>query len=122
MESGLIALAWPAAALLLVVVAGLAFAFFRLRTRLAQMALGHAGIERIIEQANDGILVLDFVSGKLHHANPRIARMLGYSLERYAIAPFSTFIFRRTCTGAPSGSRMFGPEVGLFTTTSLSGR
>ncbi|MBK8580612.1 MAG: SpoIIE family protein phosphatase [Flavobacteriales bacterium] len=81
MESGLIALAWPAAALLLVVVAGLAFAFFRLRTRLAQMALGHAGIERIIEQANDGILVLDFVSGKLHHANPRIARMLGYSLE-----------------------------------------
>ncbi|MFZ1665634.1 MAG: PAS domain S-box protein, partial [Flavobacteriales bacterium] len=81
MESGLIALAWPAAALLLVVVAGLAFAFFRLRSRLAQMALGHAGIERIIEQANDGILVLDFVSGKLHHANPRIARMLGYSLE-----------------------------------------
>lgn len=37
--------------------------------------------ETIVEQANDAILVIDIVDGRIHQANAEAARMLGYSEE-----------------------------------------
>ena len=81
MEGGLTLLAWSVMAILLVSAAGTLLAYDRLRGRLDVEKQGRAGIERIVEQANDGIIVLDFVSGRIHHANPSAAEMLGLSME-----------------------------------------
>jgi PAS domain S-box-containing protein len=81
MEGGLTLLAWSVMAILLVSAAGTLLAYDRLRGRLDAEKQGRAGIERIVEQANDGIIVLDFVSGRIHHANPSAAEMLGLSME-----------------------------------------
>jgi PAS domain S-box-containing protein len=37
--------------------------------------------ESIIDQANDSILVIDIVDGKIHQSNPSAAKLLGYSKE-----------------------------------------
>lgn len=80
MESGLIHLAWASAGLLLVFSVVLSLAHNRLREKLEEAEVEREGAVRLIEQANDGILVLDFVSGKIHQANPQAALMLGHSL------------------------------------------
>ena len=77
MESGLTLLAWFSAAVLLAVAAWLAVSYNRLRSRLDDEERKRSGIERIIDQANDGIFVLDFVSGAIYHANPSAAAMIG---------------------------------------------
>ena len=81
MESGLIPLIWIFAGLFLIVSLVLAVAHNRLRGKLEKAEVDRDGASRIIEQANDGILVLDFVSGKIHHANPQAAKMLGRTAE-----------------------------------------
>lgn len=37
--------------------------------------------ESIIDQANDAMLVIDIVDGRIHQSNPSAARMLGYSKQ-----------------------------------------
>jgi PAS domain S-box-containing protein len=81
MEGGLIPVLWFSVALLLACAAGLAFAYDRLHARLEQEGRKRAGMERIVEQANDAIIVLDFVSGRIYHANPSAAAMLGHSVD-----------------------------------------
>jgi len=81
MEGGLIPLVWFSVAVLLIVAVVLAFAYNRLRGRLDQEERKRAGIERIVDQANDAIIVIDFVSGQIYHANPSAAEMLGSTVE-----------------------------------------
>src|SRR5574337_420900 len=38
--------------------------------------------ESIIEQANDAILVIDIVDGRIHQANPSAAALLGYEVNQ----------------------------------------
>ncbi|MEO5583981.1 MAG: SpoIIE family protein phosphatase [Flavobacteriales bacterium] len=81
MEGGLNLLVWLSFAVSLICVVGLIFAYNRLRAKLGLEERERAGIERIVDQANDAIFVLDFVSGRIYHANPSAARMLGRSVE-----------------------------------------
>lgn len=81
MEGGLIILAWGVAAVLLVVAMGLVIAGIASQRALKASRQAQAGLEQIIEQANDAIIVLDFVSGRIHHANPSAAKMFGIPVE-----------------------------------------
>lgn len=49
--------------------------------RKEQTDLTLSGYERIINQANDAILVIDIVDGIIHQANPSAASMLEYNIE-----------------------------------------
>lgn len=40
--------------------------------------------ESIIDQANDAMIVIDIVDGKIHQSNPSVAKMLGYTKEELA--------------------------------------
>ncbi|MEO8733915.1 MAG: PAS domain-containing protein, partial [Flavobacteriales bacterium] len=81
MEGSLNLLVWFSLTVLLLCSVGLVFAYNRLRERLEQEERKRAGIERIVDQANDAIIVLDFVSGRIYHANPSAAEMLGTTVE-----------------------------------------
>lgn len=81
MEGGLNLLVWFALAVSMLCAVALVFAYNTLRSKLEQEQRKRAGIERIIDQANDAIFVLDFVSGRIHHANPSAAVMLGRPVE-----------------------------------------
>ncbi|MGV9013059.1 MAG: PP2C family protein-serine/threonine phosphatase [Flavobacteriales bacterium] len=81
MEGGLNLLVWFALAVSLLCAVGLVFAYNTLRSKLELEERKRAGIERIIDQANDAIIVLDFVSGRIYHANPSAAAMLGRPAE-----------------------------------------
>ncbi len=72
------------ALVMLLVSGGLAFAYNRLRARTDQVEHDRAGYVQIFEQANDGVIVLDFVSGRIHRANKRAAEMLGYTSDELA--------------------------------------
>lgn len=81
MEGGLITLAWVIAAVLFVVALVLANARYRVHRVLKASKQDQVGLEQIIEQSNDAILVLDFVSGRIYHANPSAAEMFGVPVE-----------------------------------------
>jgi PAS domain S-box-containing protein len=56
----------------------------RLRVRAAEARLGHVekektNYESIIEQANDAMMVIDIVDGKVHQCNPSACALLGYT-------------------------------------------
>ncbi len=81
MEGGLTLFLWFSLALSLLCAVGLIFAYNRLRSKLEGEERKRAGIQQIIDQANDAIIVLDFVSGRIYHANPSAGVMLGRSVE-----------------------------------------
>lgn len=71
---------FPALALLTLLMAvGFAFAYNRQRTRMDQLGHDREGYVQVFEQANDAVLVLNFVNGKIQRANQRAATMLGYA-------------------------------------------
>ncbi|HEY0978998.1 MAG TPA: SpoIIE family protein phosphatase [Flavobacteriales bacterium] len=73
---------WVPAIVLLLFAVGSAFALERSRKRNIALEQDRSGYVQIFEQANDGVIVLDFVNGRIHRANPRAAAMLGLSVER----------------------------------------
>ncbi len=81
MEGSLTLWAWLIGAILFGVAVVLAQAYYSLRAKLNREERIHVGMVQIVEQANDAIIVLDFVSGKIHHANPSAGLMLGYSMK-----------------------------------------
>jgi PAS domain S-box-containing protein len=50
-------------------------------SRLVQMETEKTNYESIIEQANDALLVVDIVDGKVHQCNPSACEMLGFTKE-----------------------------------------
>jgi PAS domain S-box-containing protein len=48
---------------------------------IASLKKGLNNYESIIDQANDSIIVIDIVDGKIHQSNPSAAKLLGYSKE-----------------------------------------
>lgn len=48
---------------------------------IAQLKKELSNYESIIDQANDAMIVIDIVDGKIHQSNPSVAKMLGYSKE-----------------------------------------
>lgn len=81
MEGGLIPLAWVVAAVLFVLAMVLANARYAAQRALKKAQMERSGLEQIIDQANDAIIVLDFVSGRIYHANPSAAELLGIPVE-----------------------------------------
>lgn len=75
---------WLPAVVLLLVAVGLAFAHGRMRERLQVVEHDRSGYLRIFEKANDGVLVIDLVSGVIHQANEKAAGMLGYTSAELA--------------------------------------
>jgi len=47
----------------------------------AKAELERTNFESIIEQANDAILVIDIVDGRIYQANPSAAQLLGYDIQ-----------------------------------------
>jgi PAS domain S-box-containing protein len=77
--------------IVLIVAAGFGAAAFILMSKLKgkEKQLGKMGKENvnyqsIIEQANDAMLVIDIVDGRVHQSNPSAAHMLGYTREQLA--------------------------------------
>lgn len=50
-------------------------------TKIAQLKKELSNYESIIDQANDAMIVIDIVDGKIHQSNPSVAKMLGYTKE-----------------------------------------
>jgi PAS domain S-box-containing protein len=65
----------------------MAFRLHEANKKLKQQKLELEGSEkryrRLFESAQDGILILDFVSGKIVDVNPFLIKMLGYSKEEF---------------------------------------
>ena len=51
---------------------------------IAQLKKQLSNYESIIDQANDAMMVIDIVDGKVHQSNPSAAKLLGYSQEELA--------------------------------------
>lgn len=52
-----------------------------IRSQFSALTTLKTNYESIIDQANDAMLVIDIVDGKIHQANPSAAELLGYSVE-----------------------------------------
>lgn len=75
--------------IVIVVAAVLAVAAFLLFSRvktkdqeLGKLSKANVNYQSIIDQANDAMLVIDIVDGRVHQSNPSAAQMLGYSQEQ----------------------------------------
>lgn len=84
MEGGMNLLEWLPMLVVIMGGAAVALAYTRTRARLERVQHDNEGLSRIIDQANDAVLVLDFVNGRIHRANPRAAEMIGCSQEELA--------------------------------------
>ena len=51
-------------------------------TQVIQLDKQRGNYESIIDQANDAMLVIDIVDGRIHQSNPSAAAMLGYTKEK----------------------------------------
>ena len=74
-------------ALALALAAGLIYFFMQARKRdseLKKMSTSNVNYQSIIDQANDAMIVIDIVDGRVHQSNPSAAQMLGYSQEQLA--------------------------------------
>jgi PAS domain S-box-containing protein len=74
------------AVILAVILAGIAVMLF-IRTKKNDVQLKHfttanVNYQSIIDQANDAMLVIDIVDGRVHQSNPSAAQLLGYSQEQ----------------------------------------
>jgi PAS domain S-box-containing protein len=75
------------------IIAGIAIAlaavlaYFLIRNRrtageLARLTKANVNYQSIIDQANDAMIVIDIVDGRIHQSNPSAAQLLGYSKEQ----------------------------------------
>lgn len=69
------------------IISGIAafFLFSRLRGKeaeLSRLSKANTNYQSIIDQANDAMLVIDIVDGRVHQSNPSAAQLLGYSQEQ----------------------------------------
>lgn len=53
-----------------------------LQKKISLLSLDKTNYETICHEANDAMLVIDIVDGKIHKANPALAVMLGYSIDQ----------------------------------------
>ena len=73
--------------LLSVVLAGSTSIFFFMklkdaRKELQNISSAKLNYENITQQANDPMLVIDIVNGKLYTANPKLSQLLGYAHDQ----------------------------------------
>lgn len=66
---------------LLIAAAGLARAYNRLQERHRRSERDRSSYLEVLEGSNDALFVINFVNGRIHQANERAARMLGYARE-----------------------------------------
>lgn len=52
------------------------------KRKMAEVEKARHNYESIIDQANDAMLVIDIVDGRIHQSNPSAASMLGYSQQQ----------------------------------------
>lgn len=81
MESGLIIWPWSIAIVSCVAAIGLFWAYRRARRYQGLLEERHRSVERMVDQANDAVLVLDFVDGKILYANARAGAMLDFPAD-----------------------------------------
>jgi PAS domain S-box-containing protein len=69
------------AALVLLAVFSIFFfiSFQRSKTKVSSLTKELNNYNSIIDQANDSMIVIDIVDGKIHQANPSAAKLLGYT-------------------------------------------
>lgn len=71
--------------ILLLIISGIAWSllknYFSYKKKLVHSELLTTNYRNIIDQANDAMLVIDIVNGKILHANPSAAELLGYKEE-----------------------------------------
>lgn len=73
--------------LAIAVLAGItALVFFKkstnVRKELKRISTDKSNLENIIHQANDALLVIDIVDGRIYTANPKLSELLGYPHEK----------------------------------------
>lgn len=56
--------------------------FFSNRKKIAALSIAKINYETICREANDAMLVIDIVDGRIYKTNPALAAMLGYSLDQ----------------------------------------
>ncbi len=56
--------------------------FLSSKKKLSSLSVEKDNYETVFQQANDAVLVIDIVDGKIHNANPSLAAMLGYTVEQ----------------------------------------
>lgn len=56
--------------------------FLSFRKKISTLSIDKTNFETICREANDAMLVIDIVDGRIHKTNPALGAMLGYSVDK----------------------------------------